>query len=180
MKELETKYLLARGRKPQKALRRLLQDLAWAGFQIQPKTTRLVHDVYFDTPDERLRHAGWSLRCRHKSLALVLTCKQLGQSDDGFFERREIEQTTLHESPELGTLEEGPVLSLLRRYVPESAELSALFTQDNERSTYLLSHPAHPRAAIEMVFDRVRVDGPEPLRYVEFEGELKQDRKSVV
>ena len=109
MKELETKFLLARGRRPQKALRRLLQDLAWAGFQIQPKTTRLVHDVYFDTADERLRRAGWSLRSRHKSLALVLTCKQLGQSNDGFFERREIEQTTLHEAPELESLEDGPV-----------------------------------------------------------------------
>jgi CHAD domain-containing protein len=174
MKELETKFLLARGRRPQKALRRLLQDLAWAGFQIQPKTTRLVQDVYFDTKDERLRRAGWSLRCRHKSLALVLTCKQLGQSDDGFFERREIEQTTLHETPHLDSLEEGPVLSLLRRYLPESAELKALFTQDNERSTYHLSHPDHPRATIEMVFDRVRVDGRETLRYVEFEGELKQ------
>ncbi len=174
MKELESKFLLARGRRPGKALRRLLQDLAWAGFQIQPKTTRLVHDVYFDTPDERLRHAGWSLRCRHKSLALVLTCKQLGQSDDGFFERREIEQTTLHERPQLDSLEEGPVLNLLRRYVPESTELQPLFTQDNERSTYHLSHPDYPRSAIEMVFDRVRVDGPQPLRYVEFEGELKQ------
>lgn len=174
MKELETKYLLTRGRRPQKALRRLLQDLAWAGFQIQPKTTRLVHDVYFDTADERLRRAGWSLRCRHKSLALALTCKQLGQSDDGFFERREIEQTTLHESPQLDSLEEGPVLSLLRRYLPETAELKALFAQDNERTTYHISHPDHPRSSIEMVFDRVRLDGTNPLRYVEFEGELKQ------
>ena len=123
---------------------------------------------------KRLRRAGWSLRCRHKSLALVLTCKQLGQSDDGFFERREIEQTTLHESPELQSLEDGPVLRLLRRYLPESAELKPLFTQDNERSTYHLSHPDHPRSSIEMVFDRVRVDGQEALRYVEFEGELKQ------
>ncbi len=174
MKELETKFLLARGRKPQKALRRLLQDLSWAGFQIQPKTTRLVHDVYFDTPDERLRRAGWSLRCRHKSLALVLTCKQLGQSNNGFFERREIEQTTLHESPDLNTLEDGPVQSLLRRYVPESSDLTALFAQNNERSIYHLSHPDYPRSAIEMVFDRVRVNSSEPLRYVEFEGELKQ------
>ena len=180
MKELETKFLLARGKRPRKALRRLLQDLAWAGFQIQPKTTRLIHDVYFDTPDERLRRAGWSLRCRHKSLALVLTCKQLGQSDDGFFERREIEQTTMHESPQLDSLEEGPVQTLLRRYVPESAELKPLFAQDNERSTYLLSHPEHPRSVIEMAFDRARADGREPLRYVEFEGELKQGPLTIL
>ena len=180
MKELETKFLLARGKRPQKALRRLLQDLSWAGFQIQPKTTRLIHDVYFDTPDERLRRAGWSLRCRHKSLALVLTCKQLGQSDDGFFERREVEQTTLHESPQLDELEEGPVLDLLRRYLHPTAELKPLCNQANERSTYLLSHANHPRASIEMVFDRVRVDGPTPLRYVEFEGELKQGPRTIL
>ena len=174
MKELETKFLLARGRKPRKALRHLLQDLSWAGFHIHPKTTRLVHDVYFDTEDERLRHAGWSLRCRHRSLALVLTCKQLSQSDDGYFERREIEQTTLHERPEMASLEDGPVLNLLRRYIPASATLVPLFSQDNERSTFIISHPHYPRASLEMVMDRVSVDGEEPLRYVEFEGELKQ------
>ncbi|TNF86876.1 MAG: CHAD domain-containing protein [Gammaproteobacteria bacterium] len=180
MNELEAKFLLARGSKPRKALRRLLQDLAWAGFQIQPKTTRLIHDVYFDTPDERLRRAGWSLRCRHKSLALALTCKQLGQSNDGFFERREIDQTTLNESPQLDSLEDGPVLSLLRRYVPESTKLEPLFAQDNERSTYLLSHQDHPRSVIEMAFDRVRINGPEILRYIEFEGELKQGPVAIL
>lgn len=174
MKELETKFLLARGKKPRKALRRLLQDLSWAGFQIQPKTTRLVHDVYFDTPDERLRRAGWSLRCRHKSMALQLTCKQLTQSDDGFFERREVEQITLHDTPALATLEDGPVLELLRRYVPESARLIPLFKQNNRRSAYLLRHSDYPRSAVELVMDRVVADGPETLRYVEFECELKQ------
>jgi len=174
MKELETKFLLMRGRKPRKTLRRLLQDLSWAGFHIHPKTTRLIHDVYFDTPDERLRHAGWSLRCRHKSLALELTCKQLGQSDDGYFERREIEQSTLHESPDMATLEEGPVLALLRRYIPASTELVPLFHQDNERSTFIISHPHYPRARLEMVMDQVSADGQQPLRYVEFEGELAQ------
>ena len=174
MTELETKFLLARGKKPRKALRRLLQDLSWAGFHIHPKTTRLVHDVYFDTSDGRLRHAGWSLRTRHRSLALVLTCKQLNQSDDGYFERREIEQTTLHERPEMSTLEDGPVLMLLRRYLPANSELVPLFHQDNERSTYVISHPDYPRASLEMVMDQVRVDGPKNLGYVEFEGELKQ------
>lgn len=174
MNELESKYLLTRGKSPRKALRRLLQDLAWAGFQIQPKSTRLVHDVYFDTPDGRLRRAGWSLRCRHRSMALQLTCKQLTNSNDGMFERREIEQSTLHEVPELATLEDGPVLELLRRYIPKSAELVPCFSQNNRRSAYRLTHAHHPRAAIELVMDRVRVEGPEPLAYVEFEGELKQ------
>ena len=141
MKELETKYLLARGKKPGKALRRLQQDLVWAGFQIQPQSTRLIHDVYFDTADERLRAAGWSLRCRHKSMALELTCKQLAQSsDEGLFERREIEQTTLHDAPDLKTLEDGPVLELLRRYLPAAAQLEPIFSQNNERTSYRLTH----------------------------------------
>ncbi len=175
MKELETKYLLARGKKPGKALRRLQQDLVWAGFQIQPQSTRIIHDVYFDTADERLRNAGWSLRCRHKSMALELTCKQLAQSsDEGLFERREIEQTTLHDAPDLATLEDGPVLELLRRYLPASAELQPIFSQNNERASYRLTHQDYPRGAIELVMDRVQVGEPERLRYVEFEGELKQ------
>lgn len=174
MNELETKYLLLPGRKPGKALRRVLQSLVWAGFQIHPKTTRHIHDVYFDTEDERLRHAGWSLRCRHRSLALLITCKQLASADGDLFERREVEQTTLHETPSLDTLEDGPVLELLKRYIPASAELLPCFGQDNERQLYLLTHRDYPRAAIEMVMDRVRISGEAPLSYVEFEGELKQ------
>jgi CHAD domain-containing protein len=172
--ELETKFLLLPGRKPDKALRRLLQDLVWAGFQIHPKPTRLVHDVYFDTPDGRLRHAGWSLRCRHRSLALQLTCKQLASDTGGVFERREIEQTTLHEIPSLATLEDGPVLELLRRYVPACAELIPCFTQNNRRQLHRLTHRDFPRAVIELAMDRVHVEGKPPLEYVEFEGELKQ------
>jgi len=174
VKELETKYLLLPGRKPGKALRRVLQALVWAGFQIHPKTTRHVHDVYFDTPDERLRHAGWSLRCRHRSLALLITCKQLASADGDLFERREVEQTTLHETPSLDTLEDGPVLELIRRYVPANAELVPCFSQDNERQLFVLTHRDFPRASVEMVMDRVRVGGESGLSYIEFEGELKQ------
>jgi inorganic triphosphatase YgiF len=174
VQELETKYLLDQSKKPAKALRRLLQDLVWAGFQIHPKSTRLVHDVYFDTADQRLQHAGWSLRCRHRRLALQLTCKQLGRSAEGWFERREIEQSTLHDTPSLASLEDGPVLSLLRRYIPTNAELIPTLSQDNRRTAYNLSHPDYPRSAIELVMDRVTVAGQPDLHYVEFEGELKQ------
>ncbi|MGE3464252.1 MAG: CHAD domain-containing protein, partial [Pseudomonadales bacterium] len=108
------------------------------------------------------------------------TCKQLASANGDFFERREVEQTTLHETPSLDTLEDGPVLELLRRYVPASAELVPCFRQDNERQLYVLTHRDYPRASIEMVMDQVRVSGASPLAYIEFEGELKQGPQSFL
>ena len=174
MRELESKFLLCPGSRPGRTRRRLLRDLVWAGFRIHPKGERLVHDVYFDTADARLERAGWSLRARHLSMALELTCKQLTSSSSGYFERLEIEQRTIHETPSLESLEEGPVLDLLRRYLPGNAELLPTFSQNNRRRRWLITHPDHPRATIELVMDRVTVDGEPPLTYTEFEGELKQ------
>ena len=174
MKELESKYLLIPGKKPGKARRRLLQDLVWAGFHAHPQGTRLVHDVYYDTADQRLHRAGWSLRCRRQEGLLQLTCKQLGCSDQGWFERHEIEQSAMSETPSLETIGEGPVLDLLRRYVPISASLIPCFEQHNRRTTYRLSHNDYPRSGVELAMDRVHLDGDRALSYIEFEGELKQ------
>jgi CHAD domain-containing protein len=174
MTELETKYLLVPAAKPGKALRRLLRDLTWAGFYAQPQPTRLIHDVYFDTADQRLHHAGWSLRSRRTNDTAMLTCKQFGMSRNGWFQRQEIEQLSMHEVPSLQTLGDGPVFELLRRYVPIEAPFEPLFAQANRRTAYLLTHPAFPRSSVELVLDRVRIDGETPLRYAEFEGELKQ------
>jgi CHAD domain-containing protein len=173
MKELETKFVL-RGGKPRKALRRLLQELVWAGFLAHPKGTRLIRDVYYDTADHRIKKAGWSLRARRKGSTRHLTCKQLATSSDGWFERREIEQPVAEDPCNLTTIAEGPVRELLCRFVPEQAELTDLFHQWTRRTTYLLTHPDHPRGDIELVMDRVRLNGQHrKMNYVEFEAELK-------
>ena len=180
MKELETKFIL-RGGKPRKALRRLLQELAWAGFLVHPKGTRLIRDVYYDTADHRIRNAGWSLRSRRKGDTRHLTCKQLATSSNGWFERREIEQPAAEDPSTLTNISDGPVQELLCRFVPEQAELTDLFHQCNRRTTYLLTHPDHPRGSIELVMDRVHVNGPSrTMNYVEVEAELKHGTSTLL
>lgn len=179
MHELETKHVL-RGRKPGKALRRLLQDLVWAGFHAHPKGTRLVRDVYYDTADQRLKCAGWSLRCRRSGTQTVLACKQLTADADGWFERREVEQSSPHHQPDMQSLPDGPVADLLRRYLSGATDLVPLFSLTNRRTSYALTHPEHPRGVIELVMDRVHVDGDPPMRYVEFEAELKQGTSELL
>jgi len=180
MKELETKYVLVRGENPGGNLRRLLEDLVWAGFHALPKGTRLIHDVYYDSADQRLRRAGWSCRSRRRGARLQLTCKQLTDGTEGFFERQEIEQSILQEQPVIETMGDGAAHDLLLRYLPSDSELIPLFRQTNRRTSYLVSHPDYPRAAIELVMDRVHIEVKDPLTYVEFEGELKQGPASFL
>lgn len=173
MKELESKFVL-HDRTPKKALRRLLEELVWAGFRAHPQGTRPVHDVYFDTADGRVRAAGWSLRARDQGGWQKLTMKRIDTGIGGWFERQELEQPAPSGELRIDRLEEGPVHDLLKRYVPECDPLEPVFDHVNVRTLYRLTHPEHPRSEIELAMDRVRVNGDHEMRYVEFEGELKQ------
>jgi CHAD domain-containing protein len=179
MKELESKFVL-HDRAPKKALRRLLQELVWAGFRAHPQGTRPVHDVYFDTPDARIQAAGWSLRARDQGGWQKLTMKRIDTGVGGFFERQELEQPAPAGELRVDLLDEGPVRDLLKRYVPESESLEPVFDHVNVRTLYRLSHPDHPRSEIELAMDRVRVNGEHVMRYVEFEGELKQGSPEIL
>ncbi|MFB3104940.1 MAG: CYTH domain-containing protein, partial [Pseudomonadales bacterium] len=115
MDELEAKYLLTGGpNKRDKSLRRLLQELFWAGYAVVPKDTIRIRDIYFDTPDWHLQRAGWSLRSRSGEGCTVITSKQIGVSRTGMFERLEIEQSLFDGEWNINQLGAGDVTELLK------------------------------------------------------------------
>ena len=174
MNELEAKYLIAAGRKPVRVLRRLLQELSWAGYLAHPRGTSEIVDEYFDTPDWRLCKAGWSYRLRATEDGLRITLKQLAKQRSNVFEREEIEQHLFAPLHQPGTPPPGPVAERLSGMLGPNLQLRPLFSQRNCRQTYHLSHPDHPHAHVELALDRVQVETDPPMSYGEIEFELHE------
>ena len=174
MNELEAKYLVAKGKHPNRLLRRVLQELAWAGYLAHPRGASDVDDVYFDTADWQLRKAGWTYRLRDTSDGFTLTLKQLAGERHNIFERQEINQVVAAAPSHPERPGAGPVADELSLLLSGDAPLRVLFLQRNHRQKYQLTHPAHPHADIELVLDLVAVDADPPLRYCEMEFELRE------
>lgn len=176
MDELEAKFLLTgdngRSMRRHKSLRRLLQELFWAGYAVVPKDTIRIRDIYYDTPDWHLQRAGWSLRSRTGNGCAVITCKQIGVSRTGIFERQEIEQTLFADDWDINQLSTGDVTELLKTLLPAGTEVAALFKLRNTRTRYQLSHRDYPRSQMDLSMDVVRIRSNTDLEFVEFECEL--------
>ncbi len=180
MHELEAKFLTTAGKPPEDVVRRLQETLAWAGFRIQPQGRRSFTDRYFDTVDHQLRAAGWSYRERTDEQGRRIALTEVNRARAAIFDREEVEQalehgdTVRHPRP-------GPVADRLSNLLHPDAEIAPLFTIDNERAAYRLSHPDHPRGLVEMAFDDARIrprddedqDGSDDVRFKELALELK-------
>ena len=176
MAELEAKYLLTGGRelpgKRDKSLRRLLQELFWAGYAVIPKGAIRIRDTYYDTPDWHLQRAGWSLRSRTGNGCVVITLKQIAVSQSGMFERQELEQRLFDAEWDINHLSAGDVADLLKTLLPTGIEVAVLFKLRNERTRYQLSHRDYSRSEMELSMDVVRIRSKTLLEFVEFECEL--------
>ena len=173
MDELEAKYLLTGSlNKRDKSLRRLLQELFWAGYAVVPKDTIRIRDIYYDTSDWHLQRAGWSLRSRSGEGCTVITGKQIGVSRTGMFERLEIEQRLFDDEWDIKQLAAGDVAELLQTLLPPGTDLAALFKLRNTRTRYQLSHRDYPRSLMDLSMDVVRIRSKTVLEFVEFECEL--------
>lgn len=174
--ELEAKYLLrgdhARPKKRQKVLRRLLEELFWAGYVVVPRGGVVYHDTYYDSDEGHLQQAGWSLRARTGSGIVMFTCKQIGLGQSGLFERREIEQRSFNDEWDINDLGSGEVAGLLHCVLPAHERVIPLFQLSNDRTRYRLSHPDYPRTQIDLSMDVVRIKTETALDFTEFECEL--------
>lgn len=174
MNELEAKFLVAVGKKPKGILRRVLQELSWAGYLARPKGPTLVMDTYFDSEDSHLQKSGWTYRVRHNEDGQTLTLKQIGTGQRGIFKREEIEQPLADALIRAEFPPPGPVADMLTRALPRDVCLNPLFELHNHRTRYHLTHPEHPDALIELSLDQVTVDAKDSLSYTELEFELVQ------
>lgn len=70
-----------------------------AGCAVEPGQTRRDADVFLDTDDRRLLHAGYYLRRRVSDRGVRLTLKQLTVPEDGVLRREEIEASVAADAP---------------------------------------------------------------------------------
>jgi CHAD domain-containing protein len=170
--ELEAKFLVAAGKKPKGVLRRVLQELSWAGYLARPRGPTLVIDTYFDSKDSLLQKAGWTYRVRQNEDGQTLTLKQLGTGQRAIFDREEIDQPLADPLIRAEFPPPGPVADMLTKLFPQDVWLDALFELQNHRTRYHLTHPEHPGTLIELSLDQVDVDARDSLAYTELEFEL--------
>jgi len=173
VQELEAKFLIAAGKRPQRVLRRVIQELGWAGYRIRPKGKVQVQDRYLDTKNWCLHRAGWTYRLRDADGKKTLTLKQLGSGRGALFERSEIEQPA--QTAEANHPPPGPVAAQLDELLgSHRGTFNELFVLDNRRTRYLLTHPEYPGDIIELSLDHVRIEAEHTLRFAELEFELQQ------
>ena len=111
------------------------------------KAKAQLSSVYFDTPDQLLRKAGFVLRVRSHDGSYVQTAKSVG---DGLFERSEWEQPVAGPEPDRDALAHTPLADVLGK----KSRLKPLFTVTVERQTYEVEEGA---SLIEVALDSGKI-----------------------
>ncbi len=130
-------------------------------------STATLHATYFDTPDQRLRKYGASLRIRRKADERIQTIKIDSAKGAGLFSRPEWERAVDDDTP---ILDDTTPLALLPG--PPLEGVGPVFTVAVERTTWRVRDDV---ADIEIVLDRGSVTaGDRSSPVCEIELELKQ------
>ncbi|MBE0623267.1 MAG: CHAD domain-containing protein [Burkholderiales bacterium] len=130
--ETELKLLLA----PQD-LRRLRRDPRIKALQAGRASTRRVHSVYYDTPQQDLLRAGLALRLRRDGRRWLQTLKSRGQATAGLHLREEWEWPLPGEALDFGLLAVTPEGKRFR--APRlRAALAPIFTTEFTRTSLRL------------------------------------------
>lgn len=153
--EIELKFRLGPG-----AAARLASHPALAG----EDSVQTLRSVYFDTPDQVLRRAGWGLRVRATGRGFVQTLK--GQTGGDVLNRAEWETPVAGEALDWKALKATPAAALLKG---RRRDLAPCFASTVRRRTRLV---AYDGAVIEAAYDEGELsagDRVEPLRELELE-----------
>lgn len=127
--ETELKLLL----QPQE-LRRLRRDPRIKALRQGRASTRRVHSVYYDTPEQTLLRAGLALRLRSDGGRWLQTLKTESQASAGLHQREEWEWPVPGEALDFGLLASTPVGKLFR--APRlRAKLGPVFKTEFERTS---------------------------------------------
>jgi triphosphatase len=157
--ETELKFDLAPAAVPQLARSAAIKGHA------RPRSKKVV-SVYFDTPDCRLRKAGFTLRVRRDGRRRLQTVKQQGQ-DAALLSRHEWEQPIPGDRPDLDAARDTGLKPLLSKKLARN--LKPMFETSVRRTIYPLRNGA---ADIELAVDRGEVIAgrkSSPLNEVELE-----------
>jgi inorganic triphosphatase YgiF len=141
--------------------------IATSGVLPSRSTTAKQRSIYFDTPTQRLREAGLTLRIRLSKRKRIQTVKANGASAAGLFARSEWERPVSNDVPILD--DTTPIRALVGG---DCSDLAPLFEVHVERRTWEVRDGA---SLIEVVLDRGHVaaqDRQSPI--CEMELELKE------
>ena len=167
-REVELKLVLDEG-----AVERLKVHPALNG--TEGKTARQV-STYYDTPDQALRSAGFSLRVRTSKGRFIQTVKQQGQGAAGLFDRPEWEEAVEGDQPDFDRAARTPLGPHLGKRTRK--QLKPLIRSDMERTSW---HLTAEGADIEVTLDEgVVVGGKARERIAELELELKSGRAEAL
>src|SRR5690606_2528949 len=153
--EVELKFRLGPG-----AAARLDAHPALAG----EESVHALRSVYFDTPDQALRRAGWGLRVRATKRGFVQTLK--GQTGCDVLNRAEWDMPVASEALDWAALKTTPAAALLKG---RRRDLAPRFASTVRRRVRLV---AFEGAVIEAAYDEGELsagDRVEPLRELELE-----------
>lgn len=133
--------------------------------------TRMLHSVYFDTPEFDLRRTQLSLRVRRVGGHHVQTVKTTGERLAGLFSRGEWERRVPGETPDTALLAEAGFADLA-----DAGQLRPIFATEVRRTIYLLDTGS---CAVEMALDRGEVTANgQRAPICELELELRQGQPS--
>lgn len=141
-------------------------------------TCRHLCNTYFDTPDGVLKASGSALRLRYDGKRHIQTLKTRGHSEGGLSRRGEWEWELSAPVLDIDLLADLAALAGLSRQ--QLSQLSAIFTTDFQRETWLLESP---QATIEVALDQGEIhtgQAPHRVKICELELELKSGKASAL
>lgn len=127
-----------------------LEALHWAGFHILPAPGLTTHERWFDTADEALHRAGWSLALRESATSRTLALLEIAPGGDCVEQAIPIEDDT-GLPPTF-----GPVRQRLEALLPDARPLLPLARLRRKADRWLLRHPELPRSVVELRVESVR------------------------
>lgn len=125
----------------------------WGSFNLTAAETQQVKDTYVDTPDHRLRAAGYACRYRETGEGVLVTLKSLGEAQDALHQREELEAHLPSEAPP-SAWPAGPVRAQVLQIIGETP-LTPLVTLHQERCVRQAQREG--RAPAEISLDHVRL-----------------------
>ncbi|GGB38137.1 inorganic triphosphatase [Roseibium aquae] len=155
---------------PEEAQAHLRRTGAVEGFSSSRTTTRTLHSVYVDTPDQALRKAKISLRVRKVGRSWVQTVKIGTGVAAGVSSAIEVETRVSGGSVDLAAIGDDKIVAILHETIAGQA-LAPCFETVMKRTTRILTAD-QDGSEIEVAFDTGQVTSggrTEPLSEVEFE-----------
>ncbi|WP_029058635.1 CYTH and CHAD domain-containing protein [Stappia stellulata] len=151
------------------ALKRLKTAPAPAGFSVDRARTRVLRSIYFDTPNQALRQAKWSLRVRKVGADWIQTVKAGTGVFGGLSTPRESESRVEAAVPDLTRIANADLRTGLWDLL-DGAPLSAVFETEMRRTTRVFRGAAETVIEVALDTGEVRtLEKIQPLNEAEFE-----------